>query len=137
MNNRFRSLDCDILEGPSEAGVKVATAVSSEAAEIVVRILNRYADFTPLCAAVSAAVNEVERATEKWPLWPDDPIHAFAVVAEEFGECQKEVLQWTYEPHKSRVDDVRTEAIQLAAMSLRFLMSTDRYRTKTCGQHHQ
>jgi hypothetical protein len=80
---------------------------------------------------------EIERATAKFPTWPTDPIHAFAVVGEEFGETQKEVLQLTYEPHKSSKEAVRKEAIQLAAMSIRFLMSLDRYKYTPLTQHSQ
>ena len=80
---------------------------------------------------------EIERATAKFPTWPTDPIHAFAVVGEEFGECQKEVLQLTYEPHKSTKEDVRKEAVQLAAMAIRFLMSLDRYEYAPQAQHSQ
>lgn len=80
---------------------------------------------------------EIERATRKFPTWPTDPIHAFSVVSEEFGECQKEVLQLTYEPHKSSRESVRKEAVQLAAMSIRFLMSLDVYEYTPGTQHAQ
>lgn len=87
--------------------------------------------------SVTAVLAEVERATSKFPIWPTDPIHAFAVVAEEFGEAQKEVLQLTYEPHKSSRESVRKEAVQLAAMAIRFLMSLDRYEYTPREQHSQ
>ena len=92
------------------------------------------------CSASSVMaeiVAEVERATRKFPTWPTDPLHAFAVVGEEFGEAQKEVLQLTYEPHKSSREELRKEAVQLAAMSLRFLMSFDRYEFTPGIQHSQ
>src|SRR5690606_13287019 len=74
-------------------------------------------------SVMAEILTEVERATAKFPTWPTDPLHAFAVVGEEFGEAQKEVLQLTYEPHKSSREELRKEAVQLAAMSLRFLLS--------------
>ena len=80
---------------------------------------------------------EVERATAKFPTWPTDALHAVGVVAEEMGELQKEVMQLTYEPHKSTPEMVRKEAVQLAAMSLRFLMSLDRYAYEPRPQHSQ
>jgi len=85
--------------------------------------------------AVAEAVGEVVRATQKFPTWPTDPLHALAVLQEEVGELTKEVVQLTYEPHKSSIAAVRVEAIQTAAMALRFLMSIDRYEF-LAGQHH-
>ena len=80
---------------------------------------------------------EVERATVKFPTWPTDPIHALGVIAEEKGELDKAVLQQVYEPHKNQPDDVRKEAIQCAAMALRFLMSLDEYVYTPGPQHAQ
>lgn len=85
-------------------------------------------------ALVSA---EVERATRKFPTWPTDPLHALAVLGEEFGELNKAMLQLTYEPHKTSPEEVRTEAIQTAAMSLRLAMSLERYVYAPCSQHSQ
>ncbi|MBN9691332.1 MAG: hypothetical protein J0M24_13935 [Verrucomicrobia bacterium] len=83
------------------------------------------------------ACGELDRATSKFPTWPTDPLHAVGVVAEEMGELQREVLQLTYEPTKSTKESVRKEAIQLAAMSLRFLMSLDQYEYSPGPQHQQ
>jgi hypothetical protein len=92
----------------------------------------------PSASSVLAEIEaEIARATAKFPTWPTDPIHAFAVVGEEYGECQKEVLQLTYEPHKSSKEEVRKEAVQLAAMAIRFLMSLDRYEYAPLAQHSQ
>lgn len=70
-------------------------------------------------------VAEVKRAVEKFPTWPVDPIHAAGVVAEESGELMKSALQMCYEPHKTSLPDLREEAVQTAAMALRFLVSLD------------
>lgn len=88
-------------------------------------------------ATLSEVFAELDRATAKFPTWPTDPLHAFAVVGEEHGELQKELLQLVYEPHKSTPESVRTEAVQLAAMSLRFLMSLDKYQYQPLPQHKQ
>ena len=103
-----------------------------------------YPDAEPLYAAASAKAGEwtaveeeLERAVRKFPTWPTDPLHALAVLGEEFGELTKEVLQLTYEPHKSTLADVRTEAIQTAAMALRFAKSLDAYEYKRGEQHQQ
>ena len=88
-------------------------------------------------SALLAVCAEVDRATAKFPTWPTDALHAVGVVAEEMGELQKEVLQLTYEPHKATRDAVRKEAVQLAAMAIRFLMSLDRYEYQPRPQHSQ
>lgn len=80
---------------------------------------------------------EVVRATQKFPTWPTDPLHASGVVQEESGELAKAVLQCMYEPHKSTEEDVRTEAIQTAAMAVRFLLSMDCYLWQPGEQHTQ
>lgn len=82
-------------------------------------------------------LNEVERALKKFPTWPTDPIHALAVLGEEYGELNKAVLQQVYEPHKNPPDAVRNEAIQVAAMALRFLESLETYQYAPCQQHKQ
>lgn len=86
---------------------------------------------------VDQVVAEVGRATRKFPTWPTDPLHALAVLGEEYGELNKAMLQLTYEPHKTSAADVREEAIQTAAMALRLVMSLDRYEYRHCEQHEQ
>lgn len=86
---------------------------------------------------IDQVMAEVERATVKFPTWPTDPLHALAVLGEEFGELTKEALQLTYEPHKTNKEKVRAEAIQTAAMALRFAMSLDKYIYKPGVQHPQ
>lgn len=88
--------------------------------------------------------DELDRALAKFPTWPTDPLHALAVLGEEigelnidFGKLTKATLQAVYEPHKSSMADVRCEAIQTAAMALRFLASLDRYELITSDQHQQ
>ena len=87
--------------------------------------------------ALEQIMLEVNQSMEKYPTWPNDPIHALAVLGEEFGELTKDVLQMTYEPHKSSVQNVRTEAIQTAAMAIRFVMSLDVYEYQALQQHTQ
>lgn len=79
--------------------------------------------------------DELDRAIAKFPSWPTDPLHAVAVLGEEFGELTKAILQAVYEPHKSGPNDVREEAIQTAAMALRFLASLDAYDYRPGAQH--
>ena len=91
----------------------------------------------PLSDAANAALAEVEKATRKFPTWPTDPLHALAVLGEEFGELTKDVLQMVYEPHKTNRDRIRTECVQTAAMALRFMASLDRYEYRPGEQHSQ
>lgn len=80
---------------------------------------------------------ELERATTKFPTWPTDPLHALAVLGEEFGELTKAMLQFTYEPHKTNRQEIRAEAIQTAAMALRLAMSLSAYDYAPSLQHKQ
>ena len=88
-------------------------------------------------ALVRPVLDELSRALQKFPTWPTDPLHAMGVVAEEVGELAKEVLQLVYEPHKSSQEAVRAEAIQAAAMLLRFIASLDVYEYRQGEQHQQ
>lgn len=80
---------------------------------------------------------EVAKATRKFPTWPTRIIDAGNVVSEEAGELAKACLQVTYEKEKETLDGVRTEAVQTAAMCIRFLASMDVYDTSPGEQHHQ
>ncbi len=95
----------------------------------------------PMANQINAILDEVTeelfRAKEKFPLWPDDPLHAIAVIGEEFGELTQATLQCAYEPDKSSLDDVRDEAIQCMAMLLRFMLSIDEYQFEKSEQHKQ
>ena len=82
-------------------------------------------------------LKEVQRATVKFPTWPTDPLHALAVLGEEFGELTKAMLQHTYEPEKSTLEDVHEEAIQTAAMALRLVKSLNVYEYRKGFQHVQ
>ena len=93
---------------------------------------------TPLTESVTADVLvEVARATKKFPTWPTDPLHALAVLGEEFGELTKEMVQFTYEPHKTNREKIREEAIQTAAMAMRLVKSLDDYKYTPQPQHTQ
>lgn len=81
---------------------------------------------------------EVGRAVKKFPKWRTDPFHALAVVGEEMGEVNKALVQIVYEPEKGvTMGELRAEAIQLAAMALRFIASLDNYDYTPREQHEQ
>ena len=86
---------------------------------------------------IKQITNEVARATEKFPTWPTDPLHALAILGEEYGELTKAMLQLTYEPHKTTPEEVRTEAIQTTTKAQRLAMSLDRYEYRRGEQHEQ
>lgn len=87
--------------------------------------------------ALNATRNEIGKAFAKFPTWPSDPFHAYGVLAEEFGELGKAIVQHVYEPHRTDFAEVRKEAEQCAAMAIRFLASLDRYDFDPCHQHEQ
>lgn len=95
------------------------------------------AENSPMTQPIHDVLSELSRATCKFPTWPTDPLHALAVLGEEFGELTKDMLQLTYEPHKTSPAKVRTEALQTAAMALRLYMSLDRYEYRPSTQHVQ
>lgn len=82
-----------------------------------------------------AVLAEVRRASEKFPTWPTDPLHAVAVLGEEFGELTKAVLQAVYEFRPGALVEVRKEAIQTGAMALRFIASLERYEYQKSEPH--
>jgi len=86
---------------------------------------------------LSGVWTELSSAIKKYPEWPTDPLHALAILGEEFGELTKDVLQMSYEPNKTTAENVRAEAIQTAAMALRFVASLNNYIYKAGEQHRQ
>lgn len=69
---------------------------------------------------------ELERAKAKFPGWPSlQPIHCAAIVAEEAGELVQAALQFEYEGGDK--ENMKSEAIQTAAMCIRFLENFDSY----------
>ena len=88
---------------------------------------------------IQEILKEVEMATKKFPFWPNDPIHAAAVIQEEAGELIQATLETVYEYPKSSHKDVRKEAVEIAAMVIRFLISFDdgKYEYRQSQQHKQ
>ena len=75
---------------------------------------------------------EVLRAEKKFSNWPESPYVALCVLGEEYGELQKAVLHVTEKG--ADVEDVRSEAVQVAAMAMRFLLGLDEYVYNEDGQ---
>lgn len=70
-------------------------------------------------------IRELGSATHKFPDWPQDPLHAVAVLSEEVGELVQAILQYVYE---GATENIYAEAIQVGAMVVRFLLNMDYYR---------
>lgn len=70
-------------------------------------------------------LNELKRAKREHPNWPDHPAAQAGIVCEESGELMKACLQWKYEKDpvnkEIQIKNMRDEAIQTAAMAIRFL----------------
>lgn len=63
---------------------------------------------------------ELRRAEEKHPGWPDDPIHAVAIMVEEAGEAIQAAIDVYYNNRRS--DDLKKELAQTGAMAIRALL---------------
>lgn len=87
--------------------------------------------------AVDAILKELDRAVAKSPTWPTDAIHASAVVNKEAGELVKACLEATYEYPKAQWQDAEKGAVQTGAMTIRFLMSMEKYDFEPQAQHKQ
>lgn len=85
----------------------------------------------------AAVLREIDRARAKFPTWPTDPLHAVAVLQEEVGELQKAVLERCYKFDSVSFEEVSSEAVQVAAMALRFLDSMMEYNWSPADQHVQ
>ena len=70
-------------------------------------------------AIIQDVLAELRRATRLYPAWPQDQIHAAAIVAEESGELVRAALNEAY--HGTFRCDTDREAVQTAAMAIRFL----------------
>lgn len=68
---------------------------------------------------IAKILTEKKRAESLYPIFPADPIHMLAVMAEESGEAVRAALNMVY--HGGSVDEVRKELVQTGAMVLRCL----------------
>lgn len=83
---------------------------------------------------------EMARAVAKFPMWPTDMYHAFAIVGEEIGEVFKDIVQYHYEPHKNKSPEtIRAECLQSMCMLMRFVAALDsgHYQMPACTQAPQ
>lgn len=76
---------------------------------------------------IKEVTKELERAQAKFTAWPTDVIHAASIVNEESGELIRAALQYHYE--NGDIEELRKEAIQTAAMCVRFLKNFNSYHS--------
>jgi hypothetical protein len=69
--------------------------------------------------AIKLIIQEIQRAETKHPTWPDDIIHATAIVGEESGELTRAALNHVY--HGDKRSKIIIESIHTAASAIRLL----------------
>ena len=91
---------------------------------------------------VNMVLKELKTAREKFSTWPTDPMHSLGVLNEEVGELNKAVLQAVYdasEYDQHRASDllqsVEDEAVQVAAMAIRFIENLNKYQYVRSDMH--
>lgn len=78
---------------------------------------------------------ELRKAKKKFPGWPDHPAAQAGIVCEEAGELMQACLKFKYEKSAtelgriSQVEHMKKDAIQTAAMAIRFLENADKHST--------
>jgi len=70
---------------------------------------------------VSLIFSELRAAEKKHPGWPNDVIHAVAILIEESGEAMKEAIDVTYIGKST--EDLKKELAQTGAMAIRALLN--------------
>ena len=71
--------------------------------------------------AVCLIIEELIRAEEKFPEWPEDIVHGVAILIEEAGESMQAALDYVY--LEGDIDRIRKELIQVGAMAIRNLIN--------------
>lgn len=84
---------------------------------------------------VGMVFDELRRAERKFPGFPTDPVHAASIVSEEVGELTKAVNEYTYEG--GSFENITKEAVQSAAMALRFLFNMESLRRRPSDQEER
>jgi len=71
--------------------------------------------------ALEILFRELRFAEKKHPGWPEDPVHAVAILVEEAGEAMKEALDVHYRGKEN--GDLIKELAQTGAMAIRALLN--------------
>ena len=72
---------------------------------------------------------ELEFANAKHPFWPEDSVHASAIINEEAGKLTQACIDHENgdQPLDEGLDRMRKKAVSTAAMAIRFLQDFDNY----------
>ena len=70
---------------------------------------------------IDEVLEELKSAMEKHQEWPLPIFEAFTVISEEVGELAQAILDYKHDGKK--YENIKKEALQVAAMGLRFLMN--------------
>lgn len=71
-------------------------------------------------SAIDSIFDELEKAEKKHPCWPEDIIHAIAIMVEEAGESMQAALDCVYDD--GSIEHLKLELAQTGAMCIRALM---------------
>ncbi len=70
--------------------------------------------------AIEIILSELKHAEAKHPGWPDDIVHAVAIMIEEAGEAMQAAINCHYE--QGDVELLKTELAQVGAMAIRAII---------------
>jgi Zn-finger protein len=90
-----------------------------------------YRDIAASGSVLDAVAEEVERAAQMYPWWPVNIVEQAAIAAEESGEVVKSVNNYYWKHGDDSVEDIRKEAVQAAAMWVRFIVNLDEDAKRT------
>ena len=82
--------------------------------------------------AIKLILIELDYAKSKHPLYPTDPVHAIAIMAEEAGEAQQAAHDLTY--GGKHADKLFNEIIQTGAMAIRALINFHHFKPVRSNQ---
>ncbi|GAB3278403.1 MazG-like family protein [Larkinella harenae] len=86
-----------------------------------------YEDCHHMRDVLDEVANERKRQEEKWGQQNHAPVYYNAILQEEVGEVAKEVVEYTFaEPGVPRLQNIRKELVQVAAVAVAMIQSLDR-----------
>jgi NTP pyrophosphatase (non-canonical NTP hydrolase) len=123
MKIEYWSLGCDILGGPKDRAVKIATAQMPEIAKEIAEAMNTTTR-DHRTKSVTDILAERTRQDSKWGQQNHDPITWSAILTEECGEFAQAALHHRF--GGPAAEGLRVEAVQVAAVALAIVECLDR-----------